>query len=1033
MGSSRLLLLVLLCHALPCGAQSAPQGTPQWSLTRAAASFDRAQTTHPEQRKKVLSSGSLAGDRSGPVTGWFEYEFEVPNAGWYTLSVDGTAGDAEFLLDAGGNPPRAAASLSGGNGARDGREKIGNLYLAAGRHSLRLERYFWTGFSDIRAIVLRASDERLANTVAARLTQGGTIFRTGECPELEISSGARTGARKLDVWVYVPGGPVRQKFELAVPAAAGLQTQRVRLPCSEEGALAVGFGEAGAYIDANDLRHLSYEVIGTRAPAGPAKPSSRTLVEEIDLASNAPDFSGGEASRVVSAGLGRYRESGAAGWLPYQSLPAAAKAMRPSPSWFAYALKNVTPQQPHMVEVDYPDDARRSFTIALRESAPLDYPVAGGVDSGGEFSLSGSMLTHSLLYWPRAPGTRVVFMNSGDGPRAAAARIRVYRLDAGPAPSAAGAAAGSGGGRLFANWYEEGSNFLSMYGAPDLSPRGYQLAAERWARAVAGIGGNLLMPTVSIYSFNLYPSRYNRAFAVRQDYDMVRRLALVAEKNGLKLVPELHPRADELAWPHAASPDPKPNLLVSKEGRTKPGLPPLYNPIFPANQDWYIEMIGELADGYAWSPALAGVSLRLMQWANPALNNFQSLDWGYDDYTVGRFVAERGIAVPMGVETDTGRHAARYRWIMANAKADWIDWRCEKIAELYARAANRLRRARPDLQLYSTVFDAYPSEHGAGWLREAGIDPVRLARIPGVVLVNSLHAYGRRYEERTTQGTRDNLLVPEVLNALRPAGAPGSVLPYARYLEAIESVVPPTDLGFPAATRATWTSGVSNPAGRHMLERYALALAETDAHFLGDGGNAYTLGQPVLAGFLREYRALPAARFKPRADARDPVAVWELEQGKERLFYAVNRERYPVTLEIRLSGAGRFVSLASGDALPAVNGTARIALQAYELRGFRGPSLLRISGLTAFAPPAAIEQLRAQVAWLSQLAADSGGLRGLVQLNAAQRDLLLKAAAASASDLRAGRLWQARTRIENHTLLDVYARLGRVPPQLRNP
>jgi hypothetical protein len=605
----------------------------------------------------------------------------------------------------------------------------------------------------------------------------------------------------------------------------------------------------------------------------------------------------------------------------------------------------------------------------------------------------------------------------------------VYRLASDPAPAVAAAT----GGRLFANWYEEGSNFLSMYGAPDLSPRGYQLGAERWARAVAGIGGNLLMPTVSVYSFNLYPSRHNRAFAVREDYDMMRRLSLTAEKYELKLLPELHPRADELAWPYATAPDPKPNLLVSKEGRTKPGLPPLHNPIFPANQDWYVEMVGELADAYAASPALVGVSLRLMQWANPALNNFHSLDWGYDDHTVGRFAKERAIAVPMGSEREPGRFATRYRWIMANAKEAWIDWRCEKIAELYARIAQRLRRARPDLRLYSTVFDAYPSEHGTGWLREAGVDPARLARIPGVVLINSLHAYGRRYPEPATQATRDNLIEPELIGALRPAGVPGSVLPYARYMEAIESVVTPAELDFPGGTRATWTSGVSNPAGRHALERHALALAETDAHFLGDGGNAYTLGQPVLAEFLREYRALPAINFTPRADARDPVAVWEATQGEERFFYAVNRERYPVTLEFRLAGRGQFVSLTTREVLAPNDGKLRIELRAYELRGWRGPNSLQLSKIATISPAAEIERVSGQVEWLVRFAGEIDGVRGIVQLSAAQRDAVREAGAAAAADLRAGRYWRARTRIEHHTLVEVYSKLGRFPPRLREP
>src|SRR5262249_22044085 len=205
---------------------------------------------------------------------------------------------------------------------------------------------------DDGGLILQASDERLSSSVAARLTQSGAVFRAGECPELEIDSGPRTTAGRLNVWVYVPGGAMRQAFEVAIPASSSLQAQRVRLPCSGDGPLAIGFGDAGAAIDTTELRHISYDVIDSRA-SGQENPASRTLVEEIDLAAKAPDFSGGEASRIVNAPLGRYRESGSAGWLPWQTLPAPVKALRPAPSWFAYALQQVTPQLPHVVEIDY--------------------------------------------------------------------------------------------------------------------------------------------------------------------------------------------------------------------------------------------------------------------------------------------------------------------------------------------------------------------------------------------------------------------------------------------------------------------------------------------------------------------------------------------------------------------------------------------------------------------------------------------------------------------------------------------------------
>lgn len=1012
----RALAGATLLWAMAAGAAFAQA---PWRVTRPAGGFDRAQLNPPGDPAAVRRAGSLAGGR-GPVTGRFEYDLEIAAAGWYVLGVEGPAQGVDFVVDP-DSPGRQ--HVSGGNGTLAGREKVGNFWLAAGGHVLRLERQYWTGFPAIRAITLEAADGSLGETVSAALTSPAVIFRKGECADLEVRAGARAAPAVLNAWVFKPGEPTLASLEVRIPASPGLHVQRVKLPCREEGRFAIGFGEAGKRLPTHALRDLAYEVVDT-APAAASAPLRMTLVHEIDATTTPPDYSGGELSRVVAGAAGRYRESGTAGWLKQQNLPALMKKVMPAPSWFGYVLHGLRPQVPHRVEVDYPDDAQRSFAIALRERAPLDYPVAAGVDAGGEFSLSHSMQTHSILFWPRAPETRVLFLNAHDGRRAAAARIRVYRLDGDLPPLAARGE----GGRHFVNWYEEGSNFASMYGAPERSPQGYQLAADRWARAAAHMGADVLAPTVAIYSFALYPSRYNLAFGASSEYDLLRRLLLIGEKHGQKILPELHPRADELGWPYAAAPDPKPHLLVSKDGKTGTGLPPLFNPLFAPNQDWYVGMIGELADNYAWSPALMGVSLRLMQWANPALNNFHSLDWGYDDFTVGLFAKETGRAVPMGQADDPSRFARRHRWIMDHAREAWIDWRCEKIAQLYRRIVERVRRARPDLHVYSTAFDAYPSGRGASWLREAGIDPARLAKIDGVVLVNALHAYGRRYDDLVSQGSRDNLADPQVLDSLRGT-AQGRFLSYARYLEATEALAPPAQLGFPADTRQTWTSGVLNPAGDHALERFAVQLAHSDAVLLGDGGNGYSLGQPVLREFLETYRALPARPFSPRADARDPVAVWEAEFGGERYFYAVNRERFPVTLELRLAGTGRFTPLAGGAAASSAEGAMRIVLAPYRLRAFKGPAGLRIERASAIVPEGELERLREQAAWLSALAGQMPGparaLRG------EDKAFLRLSADAVAAALRRGHTWRARTALEDQRMLAIYLTLRRFPPHWR--
>src|SRR5262249_14484409 len=151
-----------------------------------------------------------------------------------------------------------------------------------------------------------------------------------------------------------------------------------------------------------------------------------------------------------------------------------------------------------------------TFAVVVRESAPLAYPVAAGADTGGEYPLSGGLQTLTLRGWPRAAAPRLVFLAPHDGARAACPRVRVVRESA-----AAGAAPlGARDGREYLSWYEEGSNYLGLYGAPDEGPRGRRVAAERWADSLAAIGGTTLVPNVLAYTFALYPSQYNRFFSL---------------------------------------------------------------------------------------------------------------------------------------------------------------------------------------------------------------------------------------------------------------------------------------------------------------------------------------------------------------------------------------------------------------------------------------------------------------------------------------------------------------------------------------
>jgi hypothetical protein len=1030
---------LLLLNALAVGIAAADEpsaGGEPWTYQRMAPTFDRSGFTDPKFVASVKKGGTLAGVGDSP-SGYVDYDFSVPRSGWYELFTIGWALDVEFIVDpAWYEAGKGGAYFYGVNGNFDKFYKFGNAWLTEGPHTLRIQRYSWTGFPNVSGFLVRTSPAALGESMRAdQPPELGHTYAIGRCPQLSVEAGGRSSPTTLTVSFRL-GNAVRAAQSVHIDASPAPKVYKIPMYCKEEGYFQYIFAEGAAGMDWRDMRPGYYGVIDTRTLAPAPGEAKRTPVEDIDCAAADPRYAGGR-TRPSDASFGDYRESGDTGFQRWERVAnLALRNAMPAPDWFAYPLPALHAHTPYMVDIDYPDDALRTFSIALRESQPLAYPVAGGVDSGGEYSLSHAMQRARLIFWPRSDAPRIAFQTVHDGRRAACASIHVSRID-GPLPPPTA----QKGERLFLNWYEEGMSFMSMYGGgEDFDPAARIEAIQRWAQSARYMGVTTLMPTVAVYNFALYPSQYNRAFSI-PDRDVLREMMVVAEEHGLSVIPELHPRADEAAWKFAAAPDPKPNLLVNKDGATDyyapdgktRNVPPHYNPLYPDNQRWYLGMIGELADRYKDSPAFTGVSLRLMQWSNPTLNNFDSLDWGYDDFTVGLFVKETGTKVPGPLSSPDGRVTpqiaqARYQWIMANAREAWIAWRCRKIAELYTRIRDRLRQARPDLKLYTTIHPRNYRSDPAGW-REAGVEVRLLGAIDGVVPIDASYYYGRGDADVSrTQPLRDALIDPAQLTAYRAANRQGAFLSGAYYLEQTEAVLPPAAIGFTANTRLTWTSGVGTPAGRHALERYALQLAETDATVLGDGGNGYSLGQPPLRDWMAEYHQLPARPFTPLADGRDPVAAWTLQDGDNFWLYLVNRERYPLTVTFALTGASAMTRPATGEAVASQGGQVRIPLEAYALQVYRGHGTGRIADFGAHAPDDAVKLAENLVRGLEDAARNP--LR-LVALSAAQRGGLEQGAREARQALNAGHLWRARTIVETWPVQSCLVRMKSVPPGLR--
>ncbi len=975
-----------------------------WEQKFKAADFKRCELADPAMEGKIRKAGNLRGlakDEKGTcVIGSFEYELRVPRDGWYELIVPGGHG-VEYFIDG-----KYVFGVEG--------DKVGSFWLEKGaRSKIRLQRYYWTGMPSVEGFTVKAvPPDNLAAQIRVATADDRTIIRKGENLRLMIETASPPAPIELGVAVTENQKPVLER-KLVLPDNPGVNMTPLEFPCDKEGAFSVSFTLNGKAVDKKDIRPITFNVVDTARQIEAGGEINRKIVKEIDCAATAPDFSCGE-TRVVKGTPGSYRESGDKGYLAHMNST--------DPTWFAYKVEVPGKQKLYQIEVDYPDDALRTYVIAIREASPDAYPTAGGVDSGGEFSLSGKMLTHTILHWARSTDLRVLIIPALDKRRAAASKIRVYEVEGGlPLPKIPQA-----GGRHFANWYEEGSNFVACYGPPDRSMSGMITAADRWARTIRHIGGDTLWMTMVVYQFGLYPTNYNVNFGGPYSPDLVRAVIMNCEKYGMDFIGEFHPEARELDWPCNADPA-RLHMATNKNGAVKSkSTEPIYNPLWPRNQEWYLGMIGEFVDRYKDSKALKGVCLRLMGWCNPGLNNFHSLDWGYDDYTVGLFEKETGKKIPVDAG-DTQRFRKRYDWLIANAKEDWIEWRCKKITALYAKIAERVRQARPDLAVLSNF--CMPEQEDAP--REAGIDPMELQAIPGVILVGGV-AYGRRMgDEMAVQKMRDGLLDPVALKRFSAPDGRASFLDGAGYFEATEQVVPPESIGFPKETKRTWMSGVVNPSGRHANERWAVQLAETDAAFLADGGNAYTVGQPVISEFLVEYRTLPDIPFTPRDDARDPVAVWELKKNDNFLFYAVNRERYPVKVQMTLKNADKVERLAVKEPVQLKDGILSYELKPYELRTFCSGAGTDIASVKIEIPEADRTHVENLVSFLEALSADAKAGKLGLELRPDESKLLAEKAADAKNELIKGHFWRARTMIENHMLRKIYDRCKRQPPNLR--
>jgi hypothetical protein len=1059
------------------GSLSAAEAAKDGTIRRTAWSFDRSEIDW----NKGLDPAELNVDAARieemkqkgiikEMRGWAEYDIEIPATGWYEIWQQGNGGrdlyvDGKLVLY---KAIPAPLDVKGPLG------KKANLWLTQGKRSLRFsEPTFRDAYCENSslpsAFELAPAQGRPEAAIRSELV-GHHVLRAGDKLKLRVQGGGTGTAIRYElefVDLMQPEAPPVPAGAVEFAATAEPVTKEIELPCQREGVY-----KLVTKVDGKPLRPSEFgvsQIAVVDVKARPVEAAERkTLVHDIDCVANTDNgkpvdpakyFEANGKTRVGETPAGKYREGNDCTGPEVEKIQAPAE-WPATLSGFAYEVELPDATSAYLVEVEYPDDDRRSVAIPvtfLDDKGEGVGKMIKGWETGGVFPLSNRMSLHRMVTWASSTRMNIALFSQTIGHRAAASRIRVYRFE-GRLPQAP---AGRPDGRLFGHWYEEAQTISDML----LNCRSFYkngplvgdfVTLDRWTQLARYSGVNAISGFGVGYQTAFWKTRVLDGL-FGGSHDATRLAALLCEKNGIKYVPEIFGGNRAMfANLNARSKTPDDLKSISRHGQKIGG----YNATHPVVQEYWLEAFGEIGDLLRDCPAFAGVTVRADPWQFSGTFTLPSLSWGYGDWMVAELARETGIQVP-GAADDPERFNVRYKFLTTpGMREKWEAWRCARVMDYHQRLRDRLRgKDRPDL-FFGVVGDGncdtsylVPDNLAERW-RGIGIDLKALAGMPGVAVM-PVGRYGFRNTSVGDQATYDEFFNPDNV-----AVGFGHLRGFAAYMLYHEwyGGGPLPKLGVILKSKTYCYCTQVDGAGRHTLEKYAAVLAEQDSAFLRDGGNSYIFGDPeIWRPWFAEYQALPAKPFTRLEAARDPVAVWYLKPGDQSsvisnqlnssqgssettltdhrspitdhfLFYAVNRERLPVTITLTLADAGEVRSLTSGAVQRMEQGALRLELAPYELRAFRCAAGAQIATAKTDVPAELTEFVKRRLAFAQELLGQVsvGGLREGA-LTKPELEEVRKGVTEAWTAFQQGHSSRARTALCAAPLMHAYVKLGMMP------
>lgn len=944
---------------------------------------DRAPYIQMKGHKRETRSPNAFADFIVKQAGWYEIAFQcLSGKGSVKVMIDGRIMKHQALVDKDGY----------------GLQKAFTMYLQDRKHSIRLQSKRLFRYVELSPV----KKPDIKDTLLVTSKDEDRIFRKGETVEFYMFGSPDDSVVKPSFEIRQSG--VYRKHTLVYSQTLDFTekekfSKKINYRCDKEGVFEALAGTEDGWSTAERLEFCVIDTTPLPVPKlDEEQRISLRLVDEIDCADpNDPHFyRGDDQSRIVEDSSGRYRESG-----PGSRLEPRKENLEESTvhkGWFGYRYHVSSIGEPHIIEIDYPNNDYRKFYIILGEPVRYQYVPTTEVNTGNEYPVTGEMETLRFIIWPRTLSPDINVINVLPGSRAAISKIRVYAVDGGLPPMGVPK---SGFSSRRSGWYFEEQRLEDIFyglsiGARKLIPRSnpwnhagdclrtrqaYFDAMMHYGEYMRYMGMNTLVYPLEVYHTRIHKAKLSGAWpqadntwtsAHRYGYkthlpeDVLKLMLLVCEKFNIDFIGTFRPQylarsQSELLYEMQQQfkdfPDPKPYLQVSRTGLFQDGDYPLgylgyLDPLHPVVQDNILKLINELVGLYQDYPAFKG--LNLTTWDRWQFIGFQSLNWGYSDFDIALFEKDTGIKVPAAL-TDPQRYEKRYNWLMKKHKERWIDWRCQKIEEFIKRILESLHAKRPDMKIY---FDPLASDPAyQAWMKG---EYKHLLEKPG----------GYREITRDRGFDLERLSKnPYIIFSGHKAGVPVMKTSYARFGSHMEYADrhKPTDINYKQNNglytlrqmypelekyQLPWITTGDVREGKDQLAQYVINMANNNIRVFANGGtsNPANIDREVRE-FMRRFRCLPDVGFTayPENISLEPVALWTGTYKGKAYFYLANRADYPVTIDISWKAPrGVLENVAINRAIATASqgeAEATISLGAYGFEVFSHPLTWKVQGI----------------------------------------------------------------------------------------